>query len=91
MARAPAREHEQRSGGVCGAGRRQRADRTRTPASRGGSGGEGVTMTEGLYECPYYKSPPAEAVTLTWERWRTPLAKWLISRSEHRGTRIASR
>lgn len=46
-------------------------------------------MTEGLYECPYYKSPPAEAVTLTWERWRTPLAKWLISRFERRGTLIA--
>jgi len=38
-------------------------------------------MTGGLYECPYYKTRSAEAVTLTWERWRTPLSKWLIFHS----------
>ena len=25
-------------------------------------------MTERLYECPYYKTQSAHAVTLTWER-----------------------
>src|SRR4030095_12978570 len=72
---------------------RRRAAAARTGRARWRRAGAGEAregdMTEGLYECPYCKSPRAEAVTLTWERWRTPLAKWLISRFERRGTLIA--